>query len=399
MRKIFTMSLRQDKVFSATSVSIYGVTVLFYTIVYMVLMVLPIYTHNHNANYITIGWIMGITMLTSMVCRPMAGRLIDKYGTSRIFFIAIVFFAFSLCGYFFNSTILYWLARLMQGAIAACFSTAMEIITINLLSDRLRGQGLSLYSLATVIPTVFAPVLSLYLLQHTSAQFIFLLLFILGVCNIAISWLLFRKVAAMDIKLSGSKSQSIKDFFNSPELLIPTIIMMLASVGNGAVFTFLPLYLSSISSTFVETYFLLQMLTLVCTRFFGSKFLKLNTILPIRLVFLLLSFVCCGFVIIAFYPTPIGLSIAAIANGIAFALLYPTLLTITSFRISSVYKGYFLGIFIGGADLGFAMGGILIGFIAQTISLHMAFVFCAIMTFITLPLCLNSKFSRINNQN
>lgn len=393
------MVLKQDKVFSTTSVSIYGVTILFYTIVYMVLMMLPIYTHNQKANYITIGWIMGITMLTSMVCRPLAGRLIDRYGTSRIFFISIIVFAFSLCGYFLNSTIVYWLVRLIQGAVAACFSTAMEIITINLLSDRLRGQGLSLYSLATVIPTVFAPILSLYLIQHTSAQFIFLLLFIFGICNIVISWLLFKKVVGLDIRTSDLKSQSMKDFFANSQLLIPTIIMALASVGNGAVFTFLPLYLSSISSPFVETYFLLQMLTLVCTRFFGSKFLKLNTVLPIRLVFLLLMSVCFGFVIIAFFPTPVGLSIAAIANGIAFALLYPTLLTITSFRISSAYKGYFLGIFIGGADFGFAMGAILIGFIAQIFSLHTAFIFCAILTFVTLPLCSNSSLSKSDGQN
>nr|MBP9743634.1 MFS transporter [Burkholderiales bacterium] len=154
------MSSKQDKVFSAISVSIYGVTILFYTIVYMVLMILPIYASNQQANYITIGWIMGITMLTSMVCRSLAGRLIDRHGPSHIFFIAIILFAFSLCGYFLNSTLIYWLARLIQGSIAACFSTAMEVITINLLSDSLRGQGLSLYSLATVIPTVFAPVLS-----------------------------------------------------------------------------------------------------------------------------------------------------------------------------------------------------------------------------------------------
>jgi predicted MFS family arabinose efflux permease len=287
----------------------------------------------------------------------------------------------------------------MQGAIAACFSTAMEIITINLLSDRLRGQGLSLYSLATVIPTVFAPVLSLYLIQHTSAQSIFLLLFILGVCNIAISWLVFKKVTSLDIKSSETKSQSLKNFFHNPQLLFPTIIMMLASVGNGAVFTFLPLYLSSISSSFVETYFLLQMLTLVCARFIGARFMRLNTVLPTRLVLLLLIFVCCSFVIIAFYPKPLGLSIAAIANGIAFALLYPTLLTITSFRISSVYKGYFLGIFIGGADFGFAMGAILIGIIAQIFSLHMAFVFCAILIFITLPFCLNPTFFKSRNHN
>jgi MFS family permease len=104
-------------------------------------------------------------------------------------------------------------------------------------------------------------------------------------------------------------------------------------------------------------------------------------------------------VIIAFYPKPLGLSIAAIANGIAFALLYPTLLTITSFRISSVYKGYFLGIFIGGADFGFAMGAILIGIIAQIFSLHMAFVFCAILIFITLPFCLNPTFFKSRNHN
>lgn len=385
------MSLQQDKVFSATSVSIYGITILFYTIVYMVLIILPIYAHAQKADYITIGWIMGITMLTSMVCRPLAGRLIDRYGTSYIFFIAISVFACSLCGYFIDSTLIYWVIRLIQGAVAACFSTAMEIVTINLLSDRLRAQGLSLYSLATVIPTVFAPALSLYLLKHTAAQSLFVLLLILGGGNILFGYYLFKRTRYLDVTYPKKNSQTLKDFFRNPLLLFPTIIMTLASVGNGAIFTFLPLYLVSVSSTFAGTYFLLQMLTLICTRFIGAKFLKLHKKLPVKFIFLLLFLVFSGLVMIAFYPSDVGLTMAAIANGIAFALLYPALLTITSFRISSEYRGYFLGIFIGGADFGFSMGAILIGITAQVLSLQIAFAFCAILAFIALPFCLYSS--------
>jgi MFS family permease len=67
--------------------------------------------------------------------------------------------------------------------------------------------------------------------------------------------------------------------------------------------------------------------------------------------------------------------------------LYPTLLTIMSFRISSNHKGFYLAIFIAGADFGFAMGAILFGIIAQLISLQGAFIFCTLLLLLTVPCC------------
>jgi hypothetical protein len=67
------MSLKQNTIFSSSALSLFGVTIAFYTIVYMVLIILPIYIHDQQVNYITIGWIMGITMLTSMIYRPLVG--------------------------------------------------------------------------------------------------------------------------------------------------------------------------------------------------------------------------------------------------------------------------------------------------------------------------------------
>lgn len=376
------MKRGQSNTLSWDALSIYGVTILFYTIIYIVLILLPIYIHHQSVNFLAVGWIMGITMLVSMMCRPLAGRLIDRYGTGHVFITALIIFALSLLSYLSNSMALYWSARFIQGMVAACFSTAMEILVIHLLADKLRAQGLSLYSLATVIPTVFAPALTLFLLTQVSAAMLFKILVGLSLINLYCGWCLFRKVRKMSWTVAAPQKQTFRAFLSNPALIQPTVIMALASVGNGAVFTFLPLYLQQLGVKFASEYFFIQMLALVITRFIGAKYLQLQAEFPQRFVVFLLVGLLSGFVCITWQPTIIGLSLAAVMNGVGYALLYPTLTTLISFRIPSQQKGYFMGLFIGGADLGFALGALLIGLIAQFFSLKVAFGVCALLLFI-----------------
>jgi MFS family permease len=376
-----------NKIFSPTALSIYGITILFYAVVYMLLMVLPFQIIAQGQDHTAIGLIMGVTMLASMVCRPLAGRLIDKYGASPVFLFALIIFAISLLGYFIDSSIAYWAVRLIQGCVAACFSTAMEIITIKLLSSRLRAQGLSLYSLATVLPTTFGPALSLYLKDQFSIETIFMIFFAMGALNIIFALSLNKKTQVLDDINLEKKTGAFNEFIKSPLLVFPTLLMLLASIGNGATFTFLPLYLESISSNDATTYFLLQMITLVVVRFIGGRFLPSDGTISYASVIVLLLLMFFGCFLIYIHESLLLLSLAAIANGIAFALLYPLLLTFTSFHMHADYRGYYLGLFIGGADLGFALGAIMMGIVADMFALKIIFLLSASAVLIALPIC------------
>ena len=65
---------QSDHPFSLPAIKVYLITILFYSIVYMVLMVIPFHATLLGGTKTDIGLIMGATMLTSMFARPIAGR-------------------------------------------------------------------------------------------------------------------------------------------------------------------------------------------------------------------------------------------------------------------------------------------------------------------------------------
>lgn len=377
-----------DNPYSATALGIYGVTILFYSVVYMVLMILPFYALAQGESNTSIGAIMGVTMIASMFARPWAGRLIDKYGTNKVFFYALVIFAISLLGYFTHSLVVYWLVRLVQGVVAACFSTAMEIITIDLLSKRLRAQGISLYSLATVLPTTFGPALTLYLKDVVAFETLFLMFFLLGVINVVFALRLSNKTEKLDIDSTRQASGSVWEFLSQPRLLMPTLIMLLASVANGAVFVFLPLFLEAQGSAHATNYFLVQMITLVVMRFIGSKWIPSDGSLSLPFMLMLCGILSFGAFSLYYSQDFYWLMAAAIANGIGFALLYPSLLTFISFLVEDKARGFYIGLFIGAADLGFALGSLVMGPIADIWSMHTIFLVCMACVGLTLLISL-----------
>lgn len=387
----------QDNPFSLKASQVYAVTILFYSIVYMVLMVLPFYSLTIGASKSEIGLVMGVTMLVSMFARPIAGNMIDRYGTGKVFVIALLIFAISLSGYFLPNIWIFGMVRAIQGAVAAFFSTAMEIITMDLLSERMRAQGLSLYSLATMIPTTFGPILALLLKNWMPMFWIFFLFFMMGIGNFIFGLLVSRQV----------KSQTERNFFRNLShsgswknrvLLLSSSIMLLASIANGAIFTFLPLYLEQNGSTFAEIYFLIHTLVLVFSRFWGRKCIPSDGTIPYRVLFITLILASIGTMIIGVSLLPIWLFAAAICNGVAFALLYPALLTYVSFSVSQQNRGFLIGLFIGAADLGFSLGALAMGPIADVFSYSSVFISCAVCCLLSMVLILGYRKNQQKEQ-
>ena len=381
------MKALKNNTFSHTALGIYAVTILFYAVIYMVLMVLPFQAITKGADHTVIGMIMGITMLSSMLTRPWAGRWVDKYGSNKVFLGALALFACSLLGYFFDTLWMFWCVRLLQGIVAAAFSTAMEIITIELFSKQQRAQGLSLYTLATVIPTTFGPALSLYLMNAWSLQAIFLLFFILGIVNLGCGLLLAQRTKGIAQQTKSNQAGRLVYFIQQPLLLIPALLMLVVSIANGTVFTFLPLYLQSLTSPYASWYFLIQMSSLVVARFVGRRFLASDGQLPLKQIVVLSLSICLGMSLLYYSDHFLSLGLAAILNGLGFALLYPLLLTFVSFQVENASRGYYLGLFIGAADLGFALGALLMGCLADILSLKALFLSSALLVLMNLLLC------------
>ena len=71
--------------------------------------------------------------------------------------------------------------------------------------------------------------------------------------------------------------------------------------------------------------------------------------------------------------------ISAVFNGIATAMLYPTLTTYISFVVPDGQRHILLGIFLASYDLGFSLGGFAMGFVVQFFSYEMMFIVCSLL--------------------
>lgn len=71
--------------------------------------------------------------------------------------------------------------------------------------------------------------------------------------------------------------------------------------------------------------------------------------------------------------------ISAVFNGIAVALLYPTLTTYLSFVLPAESRYVLMGLFMSSYDLGYSLGGLLMGIVIQAFSYQVMFVVCTIL--------------------
>jgi len=367
----------RDNPLSPQSLPIYLIAILFYSISYTLLMTIPFYVLSLGASKTDIGLIMGASMFVSMFLRPVAGVVIDRYGPKLIFLGALLVFTISLFGYFVPNLWVFGAVRLVYGLVSAFFSTAMGIMVIELFSEKARGQGLSLYSLSTMIPSAFCPALALYLKEVMPIEGIFAMLIGVGALNFVFGLMLYLRSSSH--KQKPKQSSFEPGAWKNRVLIVASLTMMIGSIANGAIFTFLPLYLAEGSSSAASNYFLIQMITLVLCRFVLRKYIPSDGKKPQALVLTATALLAAGTLLISTSVNLPYLVIAAVCNGVAFAMLYPTLMTFVSFSVPERSRGFLLGVFSGVDDLGFALGSLLMGVIVDHFSYAPIYVVCSVL--------------------
>ncbi|BBH19068.1 MFS transporter [Paenibacillus baekrokdamisoli] len=386
----------KEQPFSSRAIWLYAVAFTFYATNHMLIIALPFFSQTLGAGRSEIGIIMGAYMFVSMFLRPVAGAVVDRYGPRKIFLIALVLNAIVLVTYTAESLWAFAIMRALQGVILAFFSMTVHLLIMDLLSDKVRGQGLSLLSLASMLPYTFVPALVLYMKDQVTMTQMFLLLAGLGACNVLIGISLYRKinirkpagnerVKPAESPTGMTKGQALK------ALVLPSIIMLLASIVFSIGPTFLPLYLESRGLHSAPLYFLTETAVLIFIRFFGRKYIPSSGTYPKWLLVILIAcFTLSPMLLFQSISTPVILC-AAVFNGLALSLLYPTLMTYISFVVPERVRGYSIGWFIAAADLGTSSGAFIMGGLADLYSYQTMFSVAVGIGFFTLLLAILSR--------
>lgn len=332
---------------------------------------------------------MGSYMLTCMFFRPLAGKVIQRYGATKVLRILLVVNGLALVLYPLTGLFGFLIGRLLQGVSTAFFSMALQISIIDGLSDKERSQGISLYSLFTYMPGIIGPVIAISIWDWGGMNAFTVVMIVIAVSTGLFGF--FTPVQA-NIQSEGKadaeqKSRSIwlsfGQLFTVPALSLCTMLMLGASVVFGTVTLFIPLYAQQINYGNAGIYLMIQAAVIVFARYALRKRVPSDGIWRTRFIqgVLLLALLAGTFLAISAWAGPIVFYMAAVLMGIAQAMLYPALTTYLTFVLPQASRNVLLGLFIASADLGISLGGLAMGPVADTLTYSGMFGVCCALLF------------------
>lgn len=370
---------------SAGFMRLYALAFLFFFANSVLTVALPLRSADAGFGQGGIGLMMGAYMLTCMLLRPLAGQWIGRFGPLAVMRGLLVVHVITLLLYAVSGVEGYIWLRALQGAATAFFSMTVQAGIMERLDEKDRGQGLSLYTLSTMLPSLIGPLLAVELWER-GGSFAFggaMLLLALAAIIAGISLPLPKvSVHKQSYTLRGLL-ESFGEIGRSRPLGVSTFIMLMTSCIFGAIATFLPLYLTSANIGSVGIYLAVQGATVVVCRFVFRKKIPSDGRWSAALILGLLLASAIGTQMLAL-PQTLGsfIYLSAIFNGLALAFLYPTLTTYLSFALPTKARYTLMGLFMSAYDLGFALGGLVFGWIAQIGSYPTVFTCCTILALI-----------------
>ncbi|SMQ86952.1 Predicted arabinose efflux permease, MFS family [Bacillus sp. OV166] len=347
--------------------------------------IIPLQRETLGTSNTTIGLIMGAYLFTTMFFRPSAGHIIQKLGPIKVLRIILIINGFALILYTFTELGGYLVARMLQGVSTAFFSMALQIGIIDALPEKDRSQGISLYSLFSYIPGIIGPILALGIWQGGMDYFTEVMITIAVFTGVVGFGAKMDKAVVQPVTNNAeqrvSMFKSFSQLVKNPFLFKCSVLMLVASIVFGAITTFIPLYTPQLKSGNAGIYLMLQAGTVVFARFVLRKKIPsdgkwYSSFIMGNMFILAVAAQCVSFSItggaIFFY-------VGAILMGTAQALLYPMLTTYLTFVLPQMNRNVLLSLFIGMADLGVSLGGVIMGPVADFSSYSFMYMICAIL--------------------
>ncbi|HTL85276.1 MAG TPA: MFS transporter [Acidimicrobiia bacterium] len=325
--------------------------------------VLPHYVKNElSGSDLAVGIAVGAFSVGAVLLRLFAGRIGDTIGRRFL----IVSGALLVAG----STVVYglvhslaWLIgmRVITGFGEAFFFVGAATMITDLAPESRRGEAVSYWSVAVYGGLAFGPALGDVLRDHDRFVLTFVVASVLAVVA-AILGLMTRDVPRTE-RGSGT-------LFHRAALR-PGIVLFLGLMPLSAFTPLLPLYVDSDVKTSAGVIFLIYGVLILGVRIIGARLP--DTLGPLNAGALALVGAGSGMVIIALWPTVVGLVLGTIVFACGMSLLYPSLLVLALVGIRDSERASVVGTFSSFFDMASGFGAAIAGGIAEIAGYRGAF--------------------------
>lgn len=336
----------------------------------MLLPVLPLYARGPlDVGDVGVGLAVGMSSPMALVAQPFAGRLGDRRGRRLLIVSGSLVMAIAIAGYTVAGSLAALIAlRLVTGAGEALVFVGSGTIVADLAPVDRRGEALSIYTIGFWSGLALGPVVGETLLGSDRFDLVWLVAAGCALIAALVGLLLPETRPDTDEAPSGKLLH--------PAALRPGLVLVSAVLGFAGFSTFLALYARELGLDGVGSLFLLLAAIIVGIRIVGRRLP--DRLGPKRAASIALVLLASGLTVIGLWGTEVGLYVGTAVFAVGQALAFPSLMTLAVAGAPPADRSSVVGTFTAFADVGFAVGAISLGVVADAAGYDGVFLAAAV---------------------
>ena len=355
--------------------TVWTATLLFFVAFYTLLVPLPLYLSGVGLPDWLVGVVMGAFGVASLVSRPLAGLLSDRWDRRLIMLVGAASLFVGAAGVGLTaSPPLLFLLRLLQAVGYVAFTTAGTALVSDLAAPEERAARLAFFGIAANVAVTTVPAAVSAFLDRLTIPGALTLAGLLA----ALGGGLALFVPSVRVQADGTPPAWASLLRPPPSLLLPMAASWLLGLGFGAYLQFVPLLAERRALGPAGLVYSVYGVSIILTRLLTGRRLDQGDRVPLlRTAFLVMA---AGLVLFALATSLPVLLVGAACVAAGGGILHPALIAIHVERLSQAERGRAVGFFYLGFDLGIGLGAWVLSPILQTLGLTGMYLFAALAT-------------------
>lgn len=345
---------------------------------YTLMPALPIYLEQLGSSVREIGILVGVYNISALFFRLLVGVGFRRFSAKTIMMAGALLFVVT----FFVCLVIrpfwpFFIVRFFQGSAFSLMDTAAMAFVVSIVPLAYRGQGIATFMLAITVALALAPALGMFIINHYGFTFLFLACAGLSLCAFFFSWKLKGSYRASAEQSAASVSSSVLEI----KIIAPAVGGFLYNFLWGAVLAFVPLYALESGVDNPGYFFTSIAVMIIVGRAAGAKILDTFSKEKIILMFIFVSMI--AMILLSFSKTLGMFILAGMLWGVGCSFFFPAMMAY-AFEYAGSSGGAAVGTYRAVADVGTALGPVVMGVIVSLTGYRAMFLCLALTCLINI---------------